>query len=76
MEKGELAFITTIKQKKCQGVAVNVNCLFIKKNHYERSVKCVLPMRSRSEQTSIGLLFFLFFSFLFLLLFFDTLVEV
>lgn len=63
MEKGELAFITTIKQKKCQGVAVNVNCLFIKKNHYERSVKCVLPMRSRSEQTSIGLLFF--FSFLF-----------
>lgn len=41
-KKGELAFITTIKQKKCQGVAVNVNCLFIKKNHYERSVKCVL----------------------------------
>lgn len=69
MEKGELAFITTIKQKKCQGVAVNVNCLFIKKNHYERSVKCVLPMRSRSEQTSIGLLFLFFFSFLFLLLF-------
>lgn len=75
MEKGELAFITTIKQKKCQGVAVNVNCLFIKKNHYERSVKCVLPMRSRSEQTSIGLLFF-FFSFLFFIAFFDTLVEV
>lgn len=75
MEKGELAFITTIKQKKCQGVAVNVNCLFIKKNHYERSVKCVLPMRSRSEQTSIGLLFFfLFFSFF--IAFFDTLVEV
>lgn len=75
MKKGELAFITTIKQKKCQGVAVNVNCLFIKKNHYERSVKCVLPMRSRSEQTSIGLLFF-FFSFLFFIAFFDTLVEV
>lgn len=30
-KKGELAFITTIKKKSCQGVAVNVNCLFIKK---------------------------------------------